>query len=110
MAEGIRIAHRTKRFGVATVPIWQIPIKGLRRPCPTCNIIHPVKTVHLSLDSQGTCLVSEGVLKHLKMAGMPDLDILATVKEPPPIKIGKNRHQNDQENAAIRLWKEPVIV
>lgn len=95
---------------MATVPIWTKPIRGLRRLCPTCNIIHPVKTVHLWLDSAGRCLVSKGVLEDLKRAGMPDLSVVATIVDPPPIKIGVDRHDNDQRNAKIHLWKEPVSV
>ncbi len=110
MAEGIRLQHHTKKFGMATVPIWTKPINGLRRKCPTCNIIHPVKTVHLWLDSNGMCLVSKGVLEDLKRAGMPDLSVVATIADPPPIKISLDRHDNDQRNAKIRFWKEPVSV
>lgn len=107
---GIRIRHRTKSHGIALIPINQRPIMGLKRNCPTCQIFHPVKTIHLYLDSDGGCLVSEGVLQDLKLAGMPDIDIVANVANPPPITIGRNRLEVDQENSKIRYWKEPVIV
>ena len=59
----------------------------------------------------GACIVSEGVLEHLKMAGMPELDIVADIVNPPPITFGgKDRFQVDQENSKITFWKEPVIV
>lgn len=104
----IRIAHRTKRGGIALVPIPTKPIMGLKRKCPTCQVIHPVKTVHLYLDSSGGCLVSSGVLECLKEAHMPDLDIVADIVNPPPITVGKDRFEVDQMNAKITLWKEPV--
>lgn len=109
-AESVRIHHLTKRNCLATVPVWTIPINGLRRPCPTCNTIHRVKTVHLWLDDEGTMLVSVGVLELLKKAGMPDLEVFATIMNPPTIAIGKDRFEVDQGNRKIHMWKEPVAV
>lgn len=106
----IRIRHRNKRSGIALVPLNNKPIMGLRRKCPTCQIIHPVKTVHLYLDVSGACLVSSGVFDLLKGVGLPDLDVVADIVNPPPITLGKSRFQVDQQNNRIQLWKEPVIV
>jgi len=109
---GIRIAHTAKtsphRSGVVihTVPIYAKPFSGDSfKRCPTCQVIHPVKTVHLWLDDAGTCLVSEGVLRDLQSAGMPDLAIVGEVKNPPPLNIGKERREvTDSKNRRIRLW------
>lgn len=119
MAEAIRIRHRFKRSGIALVPINHKRLYGDSvKLCPTCQIIHtdsfghPVKTVHLYLDDTGACLVSKGVLADLKhpMVGMPNIDIIADVVNPPPITLGKNRFEVDQRNSSVRFWKEPVIV
>lgn len=110
MAESIRIQHSTKRSGMATVSVYTKPINGLRRLCPTCNIIHPVKTVHLWLDDVGTCLVSKGVLQDLQQAGMPDLVVVGSIVNPPPLDLRLSRPENDHQNTKIRFWKEPTIV
>ena len=107
---GVRIAHRKLRSCVALVPLMHKPFTGgsLDR-CPTCQVVHPVKTVHLWLDDAGACIVSEGVLADLKRAGMPGLEIMATVKKPPPLRFGPGhgnpiREQLDSNNRKIRLW------
>lgn len=88
-----------------TVPIYAKPFYGdsLRR-CPTCGVTHPVKTVHLWLDDAGTCLVSEGVLRDLQSAGMPDLAIVGEVKAPPSIELNERREVTDSRNRRISLW------
>lgn len=116
--ESVRIRHLTKRNCVATVPVWSKPLNGLKRPCPSCGVIHRVKTIHLWLDDAGTCLVSVGddpnkiggVLGDLILAGMPDLEVFATIMNPPTIAIGKDRFEVDQGNRKIHMWKEPVAV
>lgn len=77
--------------------------------CPTCHVLHPVKSVHLWLDDRGECLVSEGVLDELRMAGMPGLSVVGAVEKPPPLRIvqGVTREQIDQENRKVHVWKEP---
>lgn len=107
--ESIRIVHDTKRSCMATVPIWTKPIAGLRRPCPTCNIIHPVKTVHLWLDDVGSCLVSRGVLEDLQRAGMPELAVVASLKSPPPLTLGKPREVVDNRNRKIQMWEATSV-
>lgn len=116
---GIRIRHRYKRSGIALVPILHKPLFGDSvKKCPTCQVIHTdsfgkaVKTVHLYLDDTGACIVSEGVLADLKhpKVGMPDLDVIAEVVNPPSITLGRDRLEVDKQNQQIRFWKEPVIV
>jgi hypothetical protein len=88
-------------------------------PCPNCQVIHtnsfgrPVKTIHLYLNTEGACMVSEGVLADLRKAGHIGtiLDIVADVVNPPGITLGRNRLEVDQANSKISIWKkEPVIV
>ena len=109
-SRGIRIKHRTKRFGIALVPVSKRPVMGQLHECATCKVTHTVKTVHLTLDAEGTCIVSEGVLADLKLAGMPDLDYVADIVNPPPITIGESRLAVDAENININILKEPIIV
>ena len=102
---GIRIAHITARNVVYLVPIVAKPFVGdslNTDPCPTCHQVHLVKTVHLWLDGAGTCIVSEGVLKDLQTAGMPDLVVMATVVNPPALFLnGASRQQIDNGNRRI---------
>ncbi len=109
---GIRIRHRTARFGVKVVAVNKRPYIGLNTvKCPTCQIIHHVKNIHLPLDANGGCIVSEGVLADLKLVpDMAGFDIVADIVNPPPITLTGNRLAVDQANNHIRVWKEPVIV
>lgn len=95
---GVRVRHETLRSCVALVPVLAKPFKGqsLDR-CPTCFVVHPCKTVHLWLDDAGTCIVSRGVLEELRMAGMPQLQTLEEIKNPPPLALGVRREKQDQE-------------
>lgn len=104
---GIRIAHRTLKACVALVPLVHKPFTGQSLDlCPTCQIIHPVKTVHLWLDDAGQCLVSQGVLDDLRLAGMPNLEIMGHTNNPPPLRLGNGatREQLDQANRLITVW------
>lgn len=104
---GIRIGHRTLRSCVALVPIPTKPFTGASlRKCPNCLVVHTHKTVHLWLDDVGSAIVSQGVLADLRAAGMPNLDILAEVKAPPPLTIGRNsRPEVDHKNRKITWWE-----
>jgi hypothetical protein len=107
MAGAVRIAHLTLRSCVALVECPHKPIRGLLRPCPLCQVVHKLKTVHLWLDDAGTCLVSEGVLADLLKAGMPALAVVGEVADPPPLVIGQERQVVDSRNRRIVRW-EPV--
>ncbi len=115
----IRIRHRYKHGGMALIPINHKRLyKDSARKCPNCQVIHtdsfghPVKTVHLWLDDTGACLISPGVLADLQhpKVGMPNLDIVADIVDPPAITLEGNRFEVDQDNARIHYWKEPTIV
>ena len=93
------------------VPIMSKPFFGqsLDR-CPSCHLVHPVKTVHLWVDADGTCIVSQGVLKDLKSAGMPALSVVAEVLKPPALHFGPgvSRAQIDNSNRKIVRLGSPV--
>ncbi|MDP9143706.1 MAG: hypothetical protein M3N43_03260 [Actinomycetota bacterium] len=101
---GIRIAHKTAKNGVVLVPIMSKPFAGQSIDrCPSCYLVHPVKTVHLWLDAAGSCIVSAGVLADLQSAGMPDLTVTGTVENPPPLQFGPGvtREQIDNNNRRV---------
>lgn len=110
---GIRIAHTTARNVVYLVPIVAKPFTGLSLDmCPSCHLVHPVKTVHLWLDAAGSCIVSQGVLADLQSAGMPDLAVMAEVPNPPPLNFGPGftREQIDNGNRKIVRLGSPVHI
>jgi hypothetical protein len=101
---GIRIVHTTARNVVYLVPIMAKPFTGQSLDiCPSCHLVHPVKTVHLWLDGAGSCIVSQGVLQDLVSAGMPDLSVVAEVVNPPALHFGPGvtREQIDNNNRRI---------
>lgn len=109
---GIRIAHQTARSGILLVPILSKPFPGPfntdKDKCPTCRQVHMVKTVHLWLDDVGSCIVSQGVLEDLKLAGMPGLAVMAEVLNPPPLQLGADRAQIDNGNRKIVRFGTPT--
>ena len=101
---GIRIQHSLAKNSVVLVPILAKPFTGQSLDtCPSCHLVHPVKTVHLWLDGSGACLVSQGVLEDLKSAGMPDLSVIGEVVNPPALNFGPgiSREQIDNNNRRI---------
>ena len=102
---GVRIAHQTARSVCHVVPVVKKPYSDGGFQCPTCHVWHPVKAVHLWLNDQGECLVSEGVLEELRMAGMPDLTVVGEVLNPPTLNIfkGADRAEIDNENRRIQI-------
>jgi len=102
---GVRIQVRGARFGLALVPLPHKPIPNADR-CPTCQVPHTIKAVHLWLDGDGACIVSQGVLDDLKAAGLEKngIDIMGEVVNPPALNFGPGvtRQQLDQQNA--RIW------
>ena len=102
---GFIIRHKTER-GVGEVsPIVTVAIASLPlnppHDCPSCGGLHMVKTVHLELDANGFCIVSNGVLERLGEAGAiqlttagliagadPMFDFIGDMDDPTPITIG----------------------
>lgn len=110
---GVVVQHRVHRSSVLVlVPILSKPIRGLLRDCPVCHIIHPVKTIHLSLSPTGSAVVSSGVLEDLKAAGMPDLDVVGHTPTPPALIIGHKatpRAVQDHKAYAQRHWRAHAV-
>ena len=106
---GIRIVHNYARSSVVLVPIMSKPFfDDSLDICPSCHLVHPVKTVHLWVDADGTCIVSKGVLEDLKSAGMPALSVVAEVLKPPTLALGVPREKVDQSNRKIVRYGQPV--
>lgn len=103
---GIRVAHDAARSICHVVPVLAKPYGDGGFICPTCHVLHPVKAVHLWLDDRGECLVSQGVLEELRMAGMPGLAVVGSVDNPPPLRImaGVKREELDNQNRRVHLW------
>ena len=109
---GIYIEHRFRKTDwLYLVSVWKKPFVGpdgpMSRFCPLCRTLHFTKTVHLDL-VEGRAVVSKGVLEELRMAGLPDLDIVGTTKTPPPLKVGGKagtRVEQNQTNRKLTLWK-----
>jgi hypothetical protein len=100
---GIRIQHATARSVCHVVPVLAKPYADGGFKCPTCQVWHPVKAVHLWLNDVGDCLVSPGVLAELRLAGMPGLTVVGEVVNPPPLQlgVGVDRAGVDQTNRRI---------
>lgn len=114
MPAGIRVKHATLTNCLVLVPVLKKPYTTGPIDCPMCLTFHPVKTVHLWLEPDGTCIVSPGVLAELRMAGMPQLAVENEVAAPPPLRLGKQlsdvtarrewRASEDNRNRATNLW------
>lgn len=88
---GVRLFHKSAKSGTLVIIH---PTRRYRQPfaCPKCEKVHTRKAIHLNLDDQGSVIVSLGVLKELKEAGMPGLAIANEVNNPPPqtLYVGSN--------------------
>ncbi len=110
---GIYIEHRfRKATWLYMVMVWKKPYldpngRRMSRFCPLCQTLHFTKTYHLDLQD-GRAIVSKGALDDLRLAGLPDLDIVGTTKHPPPLRIGRNatsRPAQNMDNRQILVWK-----
>ena len=103
---GFRLRHNTVTFGMVLVPCTWIKYPE-PMACPTCRVLHPVKTIHLHIEPDGTVIVSKGVLERLQKAGMGfyGLTLEGAIKNPPPLNVsrGATRESINQDNRAIRL-------
>lgn len=112
MSLGHRIRHRSLRSCLVTVGLVDTPFRRKGNPipegkgCAVCGTRHLVKTYHLNLDSDGTCIVSEVIFDNLRRVGaiegspgggpavaVPSADFLYVneVTNPPPINVGFDR-------------------
>jgi hypothetical protein len=103
---GVEVIHAFERSKMIVVDVAGRPYAEPLL-CPTCQITHRVKAVHLWLDDRGVCVVSSGVLDDLKLAGMPHLRVGGFVKNPPTLTVGHhvNRAEVDYRNRSQRIYK-----
>lgn len=87
--EGVRLFHDVARHATVTVEIPHVPYKQTYL-CPTCNIHHRNKTIHLNFDGQGAAIVSRSVLAMLMSVGLPRMSVESTVVKPPATRINLN--------------------
>jgi len=105
---GHRVRHRTLKSCVVTVTVTTAPVHEDVDVCLVCGVPHPQKTLHLSLDSDGACLVSPGVLNTLRKAGgidVPNAPFIyeSHVPDPPTINLSVSR------GGVKELKSRPVI-
>jgi hypothetical protein len=83
---GIRLGHTEARSGLYLV---EHPTRKYRVPltCSTCGSVHIRKTYHLHLDAEGCVIVSPVVFERLRECGLPSLEILNEVENPPPMTL-----------------------
>lgn len=88
--EGVRLFHDVARNATVTV---ELPYARYKRTylCPTCNILHRNKTLHLNFDGQGATIVHRKILAQLMTVGMPRMAVESTVVNPPASRIDLNR-------------------
>lgn len=104
---GVYVEHRYRKSNwLYLVSVWKKPFtrkngETVSKFCPLCQTLHFTKTVHLDLVA-GRAIVSEGVLEELRMAGLPDLDITGTTKNPPPLRVGGKATSRPEQNLANR--------
>lgn len=111
VALGHKIVHATSRSQIHLTPIMSMPIPiptdgSPVKICPTCQVNHPVKTLHIYVDDVGCATVSGGVLLLLKGVGMDGYTQQGHTDNPPPLKIGqgKTRKQMDYSNRAQVIY------
>ncbi len=107
---GVRLFHESLRNCVYVVVH---PTKGYKHPylCPTCNKQHERKSIHLNLDSEGSVIVSSGVLEDLRQAGMPGLTIANEVTNPPmqTLFMGSQAHAFEIQEVDVGGKKLKVV-
>jgi hypothetical protein len=94
------------------VPVPEIVmLSPANRVCNRCKVRHDVKTVHLDLDGNGQQMVSWGVYELLRKAGMPNLDVVGSVANPPTLVLSPNmnRRQVDAANRRQRIWSATTL-
>jgi hypothetical protein len=120
---GVKLEHKVLTTGLVTIPvffavdIWEHhrPVVG-RDECPTCKIIHPVKTLHLNFNN-GICIVAEGIVDSLKKMEkdplaydlIKNIKIGEEIKKPPNLTLDgqTSRPEIDHRNAAQQMWGIP---
>lgn len=91
--DGVSLFHDTVKNATKVIDLPGVPLK---RPylCPTCNVTHRVKSIHLNFDGNGVTVVARKVVELIR-AGAPggwpsDIAVGATLANPPKTKIDLN--------------------
>lgn len=102
-AVGHRVRHTTDRMACRVTPIMSkpIPTPPGQKPkiCPTCQIHHPVKCLHIWIEPDGSALISQGVLEMLQGVGMDGFVLEGATEKPPPLQIGTGKTRPAMDNA-----------
>lgn len=94
---GVRLFHPTARAGVFTFEHMDRPL-GRFNPvlkrhdpepqwCPQCQRMHPVKTYHVTVDSEGFAFVSIEIWEKMKAKGTAGFRLANEVDKPPAQSI-----------------------
>ncbi len=111
---GHNLRHKTARNSIVLVPIMSKPM-GIAAGgtsdsiCPTCQVFHPVKTLHIWTGPNGEVTLGSGILETLKKNGMEDFIQGDSTDKPPPLIIGAGvgRAGQDYANRSQVIYKEP---
>lgn len=106
---GVRVVHDTARSGIVTVPNLSRPFPQ-PQACPSCQVVHQVKTYHINVNADGAAIVSPTVFQGLKQAGafVSGFRVDAHVPEPPKQVIGYDgrRFRELKQRDKIALWHD----
>lgn len=91
--DGVSLFHDTVKNATKVISLPGVPLK---RPylCPTCNVTHRVKSIHLNFDQNGVTVVARKIIDLIRAGapgGLPaDIAVGATVTKPPATRIDLN--------------------
>lgn len=106
--DGVFLTHDTARNCIKVI---DLPKRRIRIPyhCPTCNITHRVKAIHLYFDHQGSTVVSRKVMDQIaESSALPsDVAVGATIVKPPAARIDLNTG-NRPSLTSMQLTREPI--
>lgn len=111
MSNSVRLHHPTFASCNYVVELPQAILAGAK-VCPTCSrpdkpVKHEQKALHLQLDANGDCFVSEGVLETLRQVPtMAGLEVVSAVTNAPPQFVGAVEQPRQEVITAtnLRTW------
>lgn len=111
MAEGVILKHDTLSNALWVVENPNRPYGDGGYDCNMCvGVHHYGKATHLWLEPNGTCMVSVGVLKELKAAGMPQLTVAGRTSSPPPLILGPDSNRQAIDNGNRKFYSPTPIL
>ena len=111
--DGVFLNHDTVRNGIKVI---DLPGRKLHRPylCPTCNLTHRVKAIHLYFDNNGATVVARKVMELIRKyahGGLPfDITVNATVPNPPKTRIDLNTGNLPTFHVAREAINHKIVV